>query len=61
MKSIARGVTLLAVLLTPLCAAAQSVSTTTGAINGVVTDTTQAVLPGVTATSLLPPKKTTVT
>jgi len=31
-------------------AGAQTVSTTTGAINGTVTDTTSAVLPGVTVT-----------
>jgi len=40
----------LAVVLAASLAHAQSVSTTTGAINGTVTDTTKAVLPGVTVT-----------
>lgn len=43
-------VTLALVLLTPLYSGAQSVSTTTGAINGTVTDATKAILPGVTVT-----------
>ena len=45
-----RFVTLALVLLTPMYAVAQSVSTTTGAINGTVTDATKAILPGVTVT-----------
>ena len=46
----ARLVMLAVVMLTRLCVDAQSVSTTTGAINGTVTDATKAVLPGVTIT-----------
>lgn len=42
MTIVARLVTLALALGTPLCVEAQSVSTTTGAINGAVTDSTKA-------------------
>src|SRR5690242_18654140 len=54
MKSFSISVVLALTLLAALPASAQVVTSSTGAINGVVTDTSKAVLPGVTVVAASP-------